>query len=114
MLPGLAQENDFAALSSAPPKRGPIVNKPLQSESTTSLPARASQVPTFPFDTLKKRLQASDAPRLVLQEARVLLAEGGPMRFYRGFMLKCGFVALNSAIFNTVFVQCRWFLRMHA
>ena len=61
----------------------------------------------FPLDTLKKRLQASDAPRLVLHEARVLLAEGGPMRFYRGFTLKCGFVALNGAIFNTVFVGVR-------
>ena len=77
-------------------------------------PARASQVPTFPFDTLKKRLQASDAPRLVLHEARVLLAEGGPMRFYRGFTLKCGFVALNGAIFNTVFVAVRRVLGAHA
>ena len=70
-------------------------------------PARASQVPTFPFDTLKKRLQASDAPRLVLHEARVLLAEGGPMRFYRGFALKCGFVALNGATFNVVFLGAK-------
>ena len=29
------------------------------------------------------------------------------LRFYRGFTLKCGFVALNGAIFNTVFVGVR-------
>ena len=39
--------------------------------------------------------------------ARVLLAEGGPRRFYRGFGVKCGFVALNGAIFNTVYVAVR-------
>ena len=51
--------------------------------------------------------QASDNPRTVLAEARVLLAEGGPRRFYRGFGVKCGFVALNGAIFNTVYVAVR-------
>ena len=51
--------------------------------------------------------QASDNPRPVLDEARVLLAEGGPRRFYRGFGVKCGFVALNGAIFNTVYVAVR-------
>ena len=70
------------------------------------------QVPTFPFDTLKKRLQASDNPRVVLAEARVLFAEGGFRRFYRGFTVKCGFVALNGAIFNTVYVATRRLLRV--
>lgn len=70
------------------------------------------QVPTFPFDTLKKRLQASDDPRTVVAEARVLLKEGGLLRFYRGFTLKCGFVALNGAIFNTVFVAVRKALKV--
>ena len=37
----------------------------------------------------------------------MLLAEGGPRRFYRGFGVKCGFVALNGAIFNTVYVAVR-------
>ena len=71
------------------------------------------QVPTFPFDTLKKRLQASDAPRAVFHEAQVLFQEGGAARFYRGFTLKCGFVALNGAIFNTVFVGVRRVLGAH-
>ena len=40
-------------------------------------------------------------------QARILFKEGGVLRFYRGFTLKCGFVALNGAIFNTVFVGVR-------
>mmetsp|Transcript_92896 Transcript_92896/g.289047 ORF Transcript_92896/g.289047 Transcript_92896/m.289047 type:complete len:217 (-) Transcript_92896:100-750(-) len=36
-----ASENILAASSSAPPKRGPIVSKPLQRADTRSLPARA-------------------------------------------------------------------------
>tara|TARA_B110001452_G_scaffold259474_1_gene255872 strand:+ start:1481 stop:1666 length:186 start_codon:yes stop_codon:yes gene_type:complete len=57
-------------------------------------------------------LQASDDPRTVVAEARVLLKEGGLLRFYRGFTLKCGFVALNGAIFNTVFVAVRKALKV--
>ena len=44
---------------------------------------------------------------------RALLAEGGPTRFYRGFMLKTGFVALNGAIFNAVYVGVRTVLRSY-
>jgi len=69
------------------------------------------QLPTFPFDTLKKRLQSAQVARGVLGEVRELLREGGPMRFYSGFWVKCGFVALNGAVFNTVFVACRKLLR---
>jgi len=72
----------------------------------------ASQIPTFPFDTLKKRLQSVEVPRSSLEEARVLLAQGGPFRFYRGFWVKCLFVSLNGAVFNTVFVAVRRMLRM--
>jgi hypothetical protein len=73
------------------------------------------QLPTFPFDTLKKRLQASKTlSRTVGGEVRELLREGGPMRFYRGFALKCGFVALNGAIFNGVYVAVRRLLNMHS
>lgn len=71
------------------------------------------QIPTFPFDTLKKRLQARDDVRSAAAEARALLAEGGPTRFYRGFMLKTGFVALNGAIFNAVYVGVRTVLRSY-
>ena len=38
--------------------------------------------------------------------------EGGPQRFYRGFLVKTLFVALNGALFNTVFVACRKRLRV--
>ena len=69
------------------------------------------QIPTFPFDTLKKRLQSAMVRRGILEEVRALLRDGGPMRFYRGFWLKCGFVALNGAVFNTVFVAARKLLR---
>ena len=71
------------------------------------------QVPTFPFDTLKKRLQATDDARGALAEARLLFAEGGVVRFYRGFLLKSAFVAVNGAIFNAVYVAMRSLLRMH-
>lgn len=75
------------------------------------------QLPTFPLDTLKKRMQSADsgsggARASVLAEARSLLAEGGPQRFYRGFSVKCGFVALNGAIFNSVYVAVRKALRL--
>ena len=70
------------------------------------------QIPTFPFDTLKKRLQAAEASTGALDEARRLLREGGPQRFYRGFLVKTLFVALNGALFNTVFVACRKLLRV--
>lgn len=68
----------------------------------------------FPLDTLKKRLQSSEsgASLSALAEARRLLLEGGPLRFYRGFPLKCAFVALNGAIFNSVYVALRKALRL--
>ena len=80
--------------------------------TTRIAPVCASQIPTFPFDTLKKRLQSVEVPRSSLEEARVLLAQGGPFRFYRGFWVKCLFVSLNGAVFNTVFVAVRRMLRM--
>jgi hypothetical protein len=67
----------------------------------------AVQLPTFPLDTLKKRLQANQKSQATFAEAKVLLAQGGVARFYRGFWLKCGFVALNGALFNTIFVATR-------
>lgn len=73
-----------------------------------------SQVPTYPLDTLKKRMQASDGPaRAVLDEAGALLRSGGLVRLYNGFGVKVAFVAINSAIFNSVYVQCRRLLHMH-
>lgn len=71
------------------------------------------QLPTFPFDTVKKRMQASENPGTLMSEARLLLDAGGPGRFYRGFTLKCGFVALNGALFNAVYVAVRRLMRMH-
>lgn len=65
--------------------------------------------PTLPYTSP----QASAISKSVTSEAAKLWAEGGPARFYRGFLVKCGFVAINGAIFNTVYVACRTALRMH-
>ena len=71
-------------------------------------------MPTYPLDTLKKRMQASDGtPRTMLSETKLLLRSGGLLRLYSGFGVKVAFVALNSAIFNSVYVQCRRMLHMH-
>lgn len=96
------------------PGKDSVLNKYGKHLFTGGLAGCLVQIPTFPFDTLKKRLQARDDARGVLDEARLLLAEGGPLRFYRGFLLKTAFVAANGAIFNAVYVAVRRFLRMHA
>mmetsp|Transcript_1496 Transcript_1496/g.4519 ORF Transcript_1496/g.4519 Transcript_1496/m.4519 type:complete len:114 (+) Transcript_1496:1-342(+) len=73
------------------------------------------QIPTYPLDTLKKRMQAVDGPpRSAASELRLLVSTGGLGRLYSGFGVKCAFVALNSAIFNSVYMQCRRLMRMHS
>ena len=72
---------------------------------------------TFPFDTLKKRLQAAAPPspergaappRGLLREAALLYAEGqGIRRFYRGYAARFIMVAVNGAIFNWLFVTIK-------
>lgn len=62
---------------------------------------------TFPFDTLKKRLQASQGPRGLLQEIRNLYDQEGVGRFYRGYSARLAMVAVNGALFNAVFVRLR-------
>ena len=42
------------------------------------------QLPTFPLDTLKKRLQSSDARLSPINEARTLMAEGGVLAVLGG------------------------------
>lgn len=66
----------------------------------------------FPFDTLKKRLQAPmDAEKhTVVGEARALFAEGGISRFYRGAAVKVSMNFMQGACFNVAFVVCRSFL----
>ena len=59
---------------------------------------------TFPFDTLKKNMQAGISCRSAWQEAVGLLGEGGVARFYRGYSARFCLVALNGALFNWVFV----------
>ena len=59
------------------------------------------------------RLQARNDARGALAEAQLLISEGGVLRFYRGFVLKSAFVAVNGAIFNAVYVAMRSLLRMH-
>ena len=80
--------------------------------SSRTLELTPPQLPTFPLDTLKKRLQSTDASTTALKEAKLLLSEGGVLRFYRGFPVKCLFVALNGAVFNSVYVFVRKLLRI--
>ena len=94
-----------------PPANGP--SKYWKHLLTGGLAGILVQVPTFPFDTLKKRLQARNDARGALAEAQLLISEGGVLRFYRGFVLKSAFVAVNGAIFNAVYVAMRSLLRMH-
>ena len=70
----------------------------------------------FPFDTLKKRLQAPvDGQRLtVRKEAQTLWSEGGATRFYRGAPVKLSLNILQGACFNLVFVICRQLLESSA
>lgn len=60
---------------------------------------------TFPFDTLKKNMQAGrSGAGGVLSEARGLLREGGVARFYRGYAARFVIITCNGALFNHVFV----------
>ena len=65
----------------------------------------------FPLDTLKKRLQAPPPGQTVAQrpmnEAKVLFADGGVWRFYRGAQIKVTMNFLQGACFNVAFVVCR-------
>ena len=63
-------------------------------------------VPTFPFDTLKKRLQSGEDSRSPLKEMRSLLREGGLHRVYQGFWLKCLFVSLNGSLARAALRAC--------
>ena len=62
-----------------------------------------------PLRYIKKRMQASENRGTLSAEARLL---GMAACRYRGFTLKCGFVALNGALFNSVYVAVRRLLRM--
>eukprot|EP00747_Dinoflagellata_sp_TGD_P131955 gnl/TRDRNA2_/TRDRNA2_175033_c2_seq3.p1 gnl/TRDRNA2_/TRDRNA2_175033_c2~~gnl/TRDRNA2_/TRDRNA2_175033_c2_seq3.p1 ORF type:complete len:424 (-),score=45.49 gnl/TRDRNA2_/TRDRNA2_175033_c2_seq3:239-1510(-) len=60
----------------------------------------------FPFDTVKKRLQASAQKPKMLKEARALFKEGGLPRFYRGVELKLPTTFASGALFNSIFTAC--------
>lgn len=69
---------------------------------------------TFPFDTLKKAMQASGGS----SEKRTTLAshalrwrsEEGLTRFYRGYSARLVLVSVNGALFNSAFVAIKGWL----
>lgn len=61
---------------------------------------------TFPFDTLKKSMQASHPTRMLVQVQR-LLTEGGFARFYRGYAARLLMISVNGALFNKTFVYTK-------
>ncbi|EOD40755.1 hypothetical protein EMIHUDRAFT_222527 [Emiliania huxleyi CCMP1516] len=61
-----------------------------------------------------KHFAVDGPPRSAASELRLLVSTGGLGRLYSGFGVKCAFVALNSAIFNSVYMQCRRLMRMHS
>jgi hypothetical protein len=69
---------------------------------------------TFPFDTLKKTMQADGAaaaetrtPLTLRSVAARLLSEGGVARFYRGYLARFVMVSVNGALFNSAFVAIK-------
>ncbi len=64
---------------------------------------------TFPFDTLKKSMQASSAGarEAPISSAARLLSEGGMGRFYRGYGARLVLVSTNGALFNACFVALK-------
>lgn len=63
---------------------------------------------TFPFDTLKKNMQAaSTAHGGALGAATQLLRSGGYARFYRGYGMRLLMVGTNGAMFNAALVLCK-------
>lgn len=65
---------------------------------------------TFPFDTLKKGMQASSGGGVaatLLAEARRLHTEGGLSRFYAGYVPRLFMISINGALFNATFVALK-------
>jgi hypothetical protein len=62
---------------------------------------------TFPFDTLKKSMQAREravVSETLLEEIAAFRKEGGALRFYRGYLARVVMVSVNGALFNAAFV----------
>lgn len=65
---------------------------------------------TFPFDTLKKAMQAtgaSDKRAGLLSEMARLREEAGLVRFYRGYSARVVMISMNGALFNAAFVAIK-------
>jgi len=74
---------------------------------------------TFPFDTLKKWLQAADPvgrqdrPNMkqivptLSRAAKAMVSQGGIRRFYSGYGPRLIMVAMNGACFNSMFVATK-------
>ena len=80
-----------------------------------ALSSAVTDLCTFPFDTLKKGMQAtggasggsgSERPSLIA-EVRRLASEGGIARFYRGYTARFLMVTINGALFNVTFVAIK-------
>ncbi|KAL1526824.1 hypothetical protein AB1Y20_015516 [Prymnesium parvum] len=70
---------------------------------------------TFPFDTLKKNLQAAPSGKGASMVGfssmtSQLLRNGGILRFYHGYSLRLTMVGLKGAMDNVVFVYCKRYL----
>uniref|UniRef100_A0A6U6GG98 Mitochondrial carrier protein n=1 Tax=Odontella aurita TaxID=265563 RepID=A0A6U6GG98_9STRA len=63
----------------------------------------ATDVCTFPLDTLKKNLQA-DGGRVVVLAQR-LLRDGGVVRLYRGYTPRLAMQAANGGLWNFIYVR---------
>ena len=73
---------------------------------------------TFPFDTLKKNLQAASvagrggaAAVTARGVAAALFADGGVARFYHGYGVRLLIVGLKGAVDNYAFVRCKELLQ---
>ena len=62
---------------------------------------------TFPFDTLKKNMQADTRTIGVRPAINRLLHEGGYSRFYRGYAARFVMMTCNGALFNEAFVRIK-------
>jgi hypothetical protein len=76
-----------------------------------ALSSALTDICTFPFDTLKKGMQAvggasgsgGSAQRSLLVEMQRLHMEGGVARFYKGYAARVLLISVNGAVFNATF-----------
>ena len=67
------------------------------------LASTATDLTTFPLDTLKKNLQANGGSAGAVVQS--LVRDGGLLRLYRGYGPRFFIVAANGGLWNYVYVQ---------